>query len=178
MRAVAALLTVLAVNLTNARAQQPAQMDPAPFREGMRMFERMAGRWEGDAWMLMPTGRQNSRMVETVEARLGGTIYVIEGRGTDPARPDQVQHHAFAVVTFDPAARTYSMRSHLDNGMVGEFALTPTSDGWFWERPAGPRARVRYQVRITADQWIETGEYLAEGSAPRQIMEMRLTRVR
>lgn len=144
-------------------------------REAMKALASMNGAWRGEATTLMPGGeRRTITQTERIGPFLGGTVKVIEGRGYDTG--GQVVFNAFGVVSFDPATKTYSMRSYA-LGRKGDFPLTPTTDGYTWEVPAGPGAIVRYTATIKDNRLHEVGDRIAGGGAPVRVFEMRLERI-
>ncbi len=133
----------------------------------------MRGVWVGPA---TGTGREGPYAViqtERMGPMLGGDIIVIEGRGY---RDDgSTGFNAFAVVSYDPRADKYEMRSYAQ-GMAGTFELKLTGDGYSWEIPAGPDAIIRFTATVTADHWREVGAYIAVGKPAVPTFEMNLVR--
>jgi hypothetical protein len=105
---------------------------------------------------------------------LGGDIVVVEGRGY--SADGSTAFNAFGVVSFDPRAQKYELRSYAQ-GQAGTFELKLTADGFVWEVPAGPDAIVRFTATVKDKRWREVGEYIARGKPPVQTFEMNLTRV-
>ena len=164
-----------------AAATAMAQMPPGVAdlvntqREAMQMFASMNGVWRGPATTLLPSGeRRTITQTERIGPFLGGSVKVIEGRGYDSN--GQVVFNSFGIVSFDPATKTYSMRSYA-LGRKGDFALTPTADGYTWEVPAGPGAIVRYTATIKDNRLHEVGDRLVGGAEPVRVFEMRLERI-
>ena len=113
---------------------------------------------------------------ERIGPLLDGTIKLIEGSGYDPdGRTTRATFGAFGVIAFDPAKRTYTLRSHAQ-GRYGEFAIKPTADGYVWEIPAGPMT-IRYTATIKDGVLREVGDRIVEGKEPARFFEMALTRV-
>lgn len=153
--------------------------DPATLlasqREAIKPLAFMDGVWRGPAWTILPTGEKHEvTQTERIGPFLDGAVKVIEGRGYDDT--GKVAFNAFAIVSFDPARRAYTMHSYA-MGMVGDFALTPSDSGFVWVIPAGP-ATIRYTAVIRDRKWREIGERLVEGQAPIQFFEMNLVRLR
>ena len=170
------LAAALAIPVTLA-AQGPA-IDPAIAQAAISRLDFMVGRWKGDAWQQRGPERVQTQMLEVVEKRLDGAVLVVEGRGTVSAGgQERVVHHAFGIISFDPMNKTYSLRSHLANGLSGDFALTLVDGGVSWTREV-PGGRVRNTARYTADEWHEVGEFSRDGSTWTQVMELRLKRER
>jgi hypothetical protein len=172
------LLTVsLAVILPGTLpAQGP---DPSAARAAIDTLSPMVGRWRGEAWMAREGGqRVETVMTETVERKLGGTVLLIEGVGQIPAAgggEPRVVHHALAILSFDPRTGGYQMRSHLANGLSGDFVVTLVDGGVRWSREV-PGGTVRNTARFTADEWHEIGEFSRDGATWTQVMEIRLRR--
>jgi hypothetical protein len=160
-------------------APAPASVDPVKPTPGMvepmNKLAFMRGVWRGRATGTLPDGStysvtQNERM----GPMLGGDIVVIEGRGY---RDDGTTgFNAFAVVSWDPRAATYQIRSYAQ-GQAGTFDLRLITDGYVWEIPAGPNAKIRFTATVKDNRWREVGELLVEDQPPRQTFEMNLERV-
>ena len=143
-------------------------------REALAAFSRMDGVWRGPAWTMMSNGEKHHiTQTERIGPLLDGTIKLIEGRGYDP--DGRTTFNAFGVIAFDPAKRTYTLRSHAQ-GRYGEFAIKPTADGYAWEIPAGPMT-IRYTATIKDGVLREVGDRIVEGKEPARFFEMALTRV-
>ena len=172
-RLLAALAFLPAVSL----AQAPR--DPASFMaaqsEAMKVFAAMDGAWRGTAWTLGPDGvKREFTQTERIGPFLGGTVKVIEGRGYAP--DGNVRFNALGIVSYDPVARTYSMRSYA-LGRSGDFTFKPNDGGYVWEVPAGPGAIIRYTATIKDGTLHETGERIADDREPLRIFEMTLKRI-
>ena len=173
-----ALLSALLLAATSLAVQAQVPGDPAPRiaaqREAMIVLDRMNGTWRGPAWIISPTGeRHTMTQTERVGSFLDATVKVIEGRGYNA--DGSVSFNAFAVISYDPDRRSYGMRSYA-RGHAGDFAITPTADGFAWEIPAGP-AVIRYKAVIKGGTWHEYGERIVPGQEPFRFMEFTLTRI-
>ena len=158
----------------------PAQApDPAAAQAAIARLEFMVGRWRGEAWQLRGTERVQTRMLETVDRKLGGTVLLVEGLGTVPVSngEDRIVHHALGVISFDPGSSTYRLRSYLATGQSGDFTLTLVDGGVSWTRDV-PGGTVRNTARFAADEWHEIGEFSRDGVTWTQVMELRLRRER
>jgi hypothetical protein len=167
---------VLALAAATAPAQQP---DSAALlsaqTEAMRALAMMDGNWRGPATSLLPDGsRRTFTQTERIGPFLGGSIRVIEGRGY--ADDGSIRFNAFGVISYDVAKRSYTMHSYAQ-GLKGDFAFTPTSDGYTWEIPAGPGATIRYTATIKDGELYEVGDQVVAGREPQRIFEMRLKRI-
>ena len=177
MREVLRIFPLLAA-LGLAPAWGQAQYDPAALiaaqREAMKVFAAMDGVWRGPAWSLLPSGEKRTvTQTERIGPFLDGSVKVIEGRGY---RDDgAVGFNAFGIISYDPAKRTYSLRSYA-MGHSGDFAFKPTPDGYAWEIAMGP-ATIRYTATIKDNTLHEVGERIVADKEPVRIFEMNLTRV-
>lgn len=143
-------------------------------REGMAPLAYMDGVWRGPAMTVLPSGeKHNITQTERIGPFLDGTVKVIEGRGYDA--DGKVSFNAFGTISFDPATHAYTLHSYA-MGYVGDFVLTPITDGYTWEIPAGP-ATIRYTAVVKNGTWNEVGDRIVPGQAPVRFFEMTLTRV-
>ncbi len=173
-----AALAIVALLAPSALAYGQAPPDGAAHRAAIEKLAFMVGRWTGEAWMERGPNRVQTRMVETVERKLGGVVLQVEGVGTlasADADSSRTVHHAFAVVSFAPQSGTYTLRSYIATGQYGDFELTLVPGGVRWQREV-PGGRIRNTALISGDTWHEVGEFSRDGVQWRQIMEMRLRR--
>ena len=125
------LLPLLAAILTAAStglAQGPP--DPkvliAGQREGMAPLAFMNGVWRGPATTTLPSGDvHNITQTERIGPFLDGSIKVIEGRGYEP--DGRVGFNAFAVISYDPAKKGYTMRSYARDAAGISSSLPPVT---------------------------------------------------
>lgn len=144
-------------------------------REAMAAFQSMDGAWRGPAWTLQPNGeKRHLTQTERIGPFLGGSIKVIEGRGY--LEDGRVGFNALGIVSYDPAKKAYSMRSYA-MGHSGDFAFTPTADGYAWEVPAGPNTTIKYVATIRDGTLHEVGDRVVAGQPPLRIFEMTLKRI-
>lgn len=170
-----ALITLLLL-MNVALAQAPA--DPAKLlaaqRDAMKKLAFMHGQWRGSAWIIKPDGQKHElTQTERVGPFLDGSVKVVEGRGYDA--DGNVAFSALGVVSFNPSTGMYTMSSWAQ-GQSGVFSLTPNTDGFTWEIPAGP-AIIRYTTTIKDGAWHEVGDRILPGKAPVRFFEMTLKRV-
>jgi len=134
----------------------------------------MDGVWRGPASTVLPSGETHSvTQTERIGPFLDGSVKVIEGRAYDAT--GKVSFNAFAVISYNPATRVYTMRSYAQ-GNVGDFIIQRTADGYSWEIPAGPMT-IRYTATIKDGTLREIGERIAPGKEPVRFFEMTLKRV-
>ena len=177
-RSFAAAFAALAIGCAVPALAQAQQADPAALiaaqKEALAPLSIMDGVWRGPAWALDRGGRHDSTQTERIGPFLGGAVKMIEGRGYRAS--GEVSFNAFAVISYDPATKSYTISSWAQ-GRSGDFPLTVTGDGYVWTIPAGPNAVIRYTAVIKGDAWREIGEYIVEGQPARQIFEMNLKRI-
>jgi hypothetical protein len=177
-RALTALVLLLPILCLPTVLVAQGHGDPAALlaaqREAMDRFAMMDGVWRGPAWVLAPSGEKHAlTQTERVGPFLDGTIRMIEGKGYE--EDGSVGFHALGVISFDPAARSYTMRSYA-RGQVGDFPITPTDDGFAWEIAAGPMT-IRYTATIQDGTWHEVGDRVRPDGETVRFYEMTLTRV-
>lgn len=156
-----------------AQPPNPAALQAAQ-REAMAKLPPMDGVWRGTAWTMLPTGRHDVVHTERIGPFLGGTVKVVEGRAYN--EDGSVGFNAFGIISYDPAAKAYSMHSYA-MGHSGDFPLDVRPDGYVWQMAAGPGAIIRYTATIGKGTWREVGERIAGTAAPVRIFEMNLKRV-
>jgi hypothetical protein len=123
----------------------------------------MIGHWAGEGWIRRGPGEpQRFKGTETVESRLGGHVLVVEGRHLDPKDGREV-HHAFAVISYDPAQSAYRFRSHLANGLSGDHQAEWKEGAFVWSMEVPRVGTMRYTIRIKGNVWDEVGEMQREG---------------
>ncbi|MEJ6790083.1 DUF1579 domain-containing protein [Brevundimonas sp. BR2-1] len=175
IRACLVLAAVLIAAPMAAQAQTPASPNGSPAqRAALDRLAFLDGEWRGTATIHGPGGTMELTQTERVGPMLGGSVRVIEGRGY--AADGSTQFNAMAIVSWDARAGKYGFRSYAQ-GYSGDYAFEATEDGFRWETPAGPGARIRYVAVVKDGTWHEVGTYVAEGQPPRGMIDMRLTRV-
>lgn len=170
-----ALAAVLLASPAAVQAQMPASPNGTEAqRAAMGRLDMLDGEWRGEATIHGPGGTTTLTQTERVGSMLGGSIKVIEGRGY--AADGSTQFNAMATVSWDTRAGRYGFRSYAQ-GYSGDYAFEVTDDGFRWETPAGPGAKIEYVAVVRDGTWHEVGTFVAEGQPPRQMIEMRLTRI-
>jgi hypothetical protein len=143
--------------------------------DAMRVFAAMDGVWRGPAWTLAPDGgKRTITQTERIGPFLGGSVKVIEGRGY--TADGKVGFNALGIVSYNPGTHAYSLRSYA-LGRAGDFAFTPTADGYAWEIPAGPGVTIKYVATIRDGVLREVGDRVEADKPPLRIFEMTLKRI-
>ena len=167
------LVTALAITASGQSRQDPATLIAAQ-REAMKSLAVMDGVWRGPAWTILQSGDKHTiTQTERIGPFLDGSVKVIEGRGYDS--DGKVTFNAFGTVSYNPATHVYTLHSYAQ-GQAGDFVLTPTSDGYVWEIPAGPMT-IRYTAVIKEGAWREVGDRIMPGREPVRFFEMNLKRI-
>ena len=149
----------------------------------MKKLDFLVGNWQGEGWMEFGPGqRQKSAVIESITAKVGGRVFVIEGLGKAkvPGKDEEsVVHNAFAILYYDEVAKRYQMRAFLANGQSVN-AETSLADGVFEWGFQIPQGKVRYRIRLNdRGQWFEQGHMSADGGKTyRQFFEMTLDKVK
>ena len=78
-------------------------------------------------------------------------------------------------LSYNVTSGTFNMHSNAD-GRSGNYVLTPTADGYYWDVPSGP-VTVRYTAVFKDGTWKEVGDLMLPGKPPQRIFEMTLTKV-
>jgi hypothetical protein len=173
------LFIALAVSAT-AAAAEPAAAPGGPWdpevrmaaqREAMKALAFLDGEWRGTASSDEIAGEM--RHTERVGTLLDGTIRLIEGRAYDSS--GQTRFNAFAIISYDPVKRAYSLRTH-STGFAGDHPLTVRADGFSWSHSAGPGATVRYTATVKNGEWHEVGERVVGNVPPVKTVELRVRR--
>jgi hypothetical protein len=154
-----------------ASAWDPASRLAAQ-HEAMKALNFMDGAWRGRAQTdRLPAGFIHTERSGTL---LDGAVRLVEGRSYD--EKGGTRFNAFAVISYDPARKTYTMHSHA-MGYVGDFPLEVRPDGYSWTQPAGPGATIHYVATVKGTEWREVGERVVNGAPPQKVFEMVVNRV-
>ena len=170
------LLAAIVAGSSTGFAQAPSdpQVVIAAQREGMAPLAYMNGVWRGPATVTLPSGQVHTvTQTERIGPFLDGSVKVIEGRGYEP--DGKVGFNAFGIISYDPGSKKYTMRSYAQ-GYQGDFAITPTADGYTWEIPAGPMT-IRYTAVVKDGKWREVGDRIIPGRPSVRFFEMNLVSV-
>lgn len=177
MRRFVSSLLALAGAMALAPAAHAQAADTAAIaaqQAAVQKLDWMRGTWRGTAEAMTPAGPRKMIQTERIGSMLDGTLLVIEGKSY--SADGSVPFHAFAVLSYDPTSRKYTMTSHAQ-GRAGAFPFTPTDTGYTWETPAGPNAVVRYTATFAGGSYTEVGDYIVQGQPPRRFFTMTLKRV-
>lgn len=178
-----ALPVVFLLAAVPALAQPPG----AANQKAMKKLDFLAGKWTGDATVTL--GRKGTQVAvkqtEHVEYRLGGTVLLIEGKGTGKRSGQDKEvtlFNALAVISYDAPSSKYSIKAYRAEGMSVDATLTLADGGkgFVWGfKPPQQGGEIRYTMTLTdKGEWREVGEYSPDGKAWTKFIEMTLTRVK
>jgi hypothetical protein len=176
MKKIIVILALLALPLA-ARAQAPA----STARAEMKKLSFLAGQWQGEGWFdVGPGQRRTFKQTETVQSKLDGLLLVVDGlgKGRLPGSQEEVViHNAFAVVSYDEAAKRFRWHAYRADGLFVDAETTVAENQMVWSF-ANPRGgKVRFTIKLTdKGRWHEIGEFSADGNAWGQFFEMTLER--
>ncbi len=162
--------------------EQPAQ-PPPPIVEKMNALQFMLGEWSGEGWIGSMSQRNEFRIRERIQSKLGGRVFLIEGSGTAkiPGEADgPVVHEAFAVLTWDVPSNGYIMRAFKADGAYVEAKVEVEGRKLVWGFDVPAFGAVRFTLEFGEDgQWAEFGE-MRRGDAEKwtRFLEMNLTKPR
>lgn len=142
-------------------------------KKEMAKFPKLAGVWKGSGWSQQGNERRTFSGTETIQAKLDGLAYLVEGKFANPE--GKTVHETLAVINYDPI-KGYQFRSYLANGISGEYdiLIMPAGFRWGYEFPAG---KVRFTITVDEKTWFEEGELTTDGKTWTKIFEMKLQRI-
>lgn len=168
---VLSLLFIIAIPLL---AQQPSADTSAERAAAMAKLVPLHGEWRGTAKGNIRGQVFDVTQTERVGPMQGGDVVVIEGRGY--AASGKLEFNAFALVSYDTTKDVYEFRNYA-HGQANTYPFFVTDTGYSWEMPAGPNAKIRYDITITNGKWVEIGYYIRENKEPAKFMELNLERL-
>jgi hypothetical protein len=172
MKTVFSIIFCLLLSASFAFGQQ---VDKDALRAEMKKLDAMVGKWQGAGWIQQGKERETFTGTETVQRKIDGLALLIEGRFVD--KKDVVIHETLAVLSYNPASKDYDFNTFLFNGRKGQYTLKTAPDGFQWGF-SFTGGVIRYNIKLTADTWLETGEMsMDEGKTWRQFFEMNLKKV-
>lgn len=179
MRSLVLAALLVAAPLAMAAPAFAQGYDPAPRvaaqKEAMKAFDMLDGEWRGPAKTLIGNGTWLELVqAERVGPMLDGAVKVIEGRGY--MADGSLSFNAFAVISYDPDRKAYSMRSYT-GGRAGDYPITPTPTGFTWEIQAGPNMKISYEATVKDGVWTEIGTRIPKDGPPVKFIELKVTRL-
>ena len=178
MRSILVAVVLVSAPLTFAAPAFAQAYDPAPRiaaqKEAMKALAMLDGEWRGDAKTLAPDGSWRTfTQTERAGPMLDGAVKVIEGRGYEA--DGSTNFNAFAVISYDPDRKAYSMRSYT-SGRWGDYPVTPNDTGFSWEIQAGPNMKIVYEATVKDGVWTEVGTRHPKDGQPVKFIEFTVKR--
>ena len=141
----------------------------------------MVGTWEGEAWKMMPTGKEITTMKETVQCKIGCDVYSVDGLGVrinTATGKEEVVHEAFGVMSYDNASGNWLLKAYTKYGSVESVIKFLGEKTIQWSMTLPDKSIIYYTADYSQENiWHETGEMSRDGGATKfQIMEMNLSR--
>ena len=150
--------------------------------EPMRPLSFLVGKWQGKV-RYETSGTTPPREVNwsaDVRYNLGGSMLLIDERGSDIANPDSTTRAVLVVVQWDPSAKDYPGRLYFSTkDAAGSVEGRASVQGeTFVLQTTSPTQITRYTLRLNEKgQWYEVGESSRDGgNSWRRFFEMTLTR--
>lgn len=164
---------ILSVSFVFGQADKDAQQKSIDAqRAEMKKLDALVGSWKGTGWMQQGKERETFNGTETVQRKIDGLALIVEGRFVD--KDNVVRHETLGVISYNLATKEYDINTFLASGRKGAYVLKATDGGWQWGF-SFPGGAVRYSIKLTADTWLETGEFsMDEGKTWQKILEMNL----
>ena len=173
------VLSALAL-LAGRPALSQAPTPPAAQVEAMKKLDLWVGEWKGSGWASSGRGqRQEFTIVETVRRKVGGSVLLIEGRGTKKADKGEevVVHEALAVLSYDEKAKRYRWRSHDLRGQATDVEPKVLDGGIEWGfKSEDSGVTVRFTIKFDKKRWHEVGEASTDGKTWHKFLEMTFER--
>ena len=173
------VLSALAL-LAGRPAFSQAPTPPEAQVEAIKKLDLWVGEWKGSGWRSSARGqRQEFTIVETVRRKVGGSVLLVEGRGTKKAdkKEEVVVHEALTVVSYDGKAKRYRWQSHDLRGQALDVEPKLVDGGIEWGfRSEEGGVTVRFTIQFDAKRWHEVGEASTDGKTWNKFLEMTLER--
>jgi hypothetical protein len=164
-----------------AAPARPAELQAAvPKRilaqqEAMKALGLADGDWRGPSKVLRKEGWVDTIETQRVATLLEGTVRTIESRGYEA--DGRLSFSMFAVISFDPDAKAYSMRSW-SNGRMRDYPLEASAGGFSWDFQSSPEMTIRYVATVKNGVWTQTATRVPIDGAPEKFVEFAVKRVR
>jgi hypothetical protein len=168
-----ATLSVLFHGPLSAQAPNMALLQKQ--QAAMRALNFLDGEWVGPAEAREPKGTIRMTQTERSGTLLGGTIRLVEGRSFDAT--GATLFNAFAVISYDSGKGRYLITSYA-SGYATSAEMKVSDDGFSWDVPAGPGAKMHFVATVKDGVWRETGDYVGAEGAARRTFDMTVKRVR
>lgn len=157
---------------------QPNLQPSEHLRAAMQKFQFMEGTWTGTGWIQMGPQRSEFTVDEKGAFKANNTVLVMEGIGHDATDSTKIIHQAFGVISYDQEAGKYLMRAFRADGNYVDADISVADDGsivWGFTHPMA--GQIRYTIRLTDGQWVESGSMSRDGATWMPFLEMKLNKL-
>jgi hypothetical protein len=162
IRTAAGLALAMAMPAT-AQAPNATLLDQQ--QKAMAALAFLDGEWAGPAEVQERSGPITMTQTERVGTLLDGTIRLVEGRAFD--EKGNTLFNAFAVISYDVPRARYVITSYA-SGYATTAEIKVNVDGFEWDVPAGPGAKMHFNAQVKDNVWTEVGDYVpADGHSAR-----------
>jgi hypothetical protein len=136
----------------------------------------MEGVWKGKGWTQTEKGKQEFMETETVSRKLNGNALLLEAFGTGLQDSNSIVNNALGVLSYNEAAKKYSLRVFMSDGSFNEADVTlpdPSTMEWRLKYDGG---HLKYIIVVKGKTWIENGYHSSDGLNWTRFFEMELTK--
>lgn len=170
------LLTLILVpGLVIIYGQANTDMMKQQKAEAMNNLSFMEGTWEGTGYYQQGrSDRMKFEIHETIQPKLGGLVYLVEGVGTSDGNP---VHEALALISWDIDKGEYVFESHTLDGRSARASGTLEDSTFTWGFGLMDGGIIKYKMEFNDNKWHETGSFSRDGATWYPFMEMKLNKV-
>jgi len=168
-----AVASVLVATFAPANAQAPNASLLAKQQAAMEALNFLDGEWAGPAVAFERTGAIKMTQTERVGTLLDGTVRLVEGRAFDAS--GKTLFNAFAVIAYDVPRSRYVITSYA-SGYTTTTGLELNANGFGWEVPAGPGAKMLFTAVVKDGVWHEVGDYVGVDGMRKRTFQMTVKR--
>ena len=163
----------MAMSAVPAVTQVPNTVLQTKQQSAMQALAFLDGEWVRPAEAHERTGTFRMTQTERVGTLLDGTVRLVEGRAFD--KEGKTLFNAFAVISYDVQSSRYVITSYA-SGYTTATELMVNPDGFEWEVPAGPGAKMHFSAVVKNGTWTEVGDYLGADGAKKRTFQMTVKR--
>lgn len=168
-------IIIMTAGLSILHAQGNTDMLKQQKAEAMNSLSFMLGTWEGTGYYQQGRSeRSNFDIHETIESKLDGLVYLVEGLGTSDGSP---VHEAMALISWDIEKSEYVFESHTLDGRSARSSGTLKDSTFTWGFGIPDGGKIQYKMEFSNDKWHETGSYSPDGETWYTFMEMKLEKI-
>lgn len=160
--------------------QTQAQKGSSEQKEAMQKLYWMKGNWSGTSTLIINGQKRITQIRESVRPALDGTILQISVRATDAdsfTNKQSLAYTSFSIISFDAKNKTYRWTSWRTNGNDYEQEPFTVGNNSFEYTSKENNRTIRYNANVAENgAFLETGEYLQDGSEGTPFVTMKLVK--